>query len=114
LRQRRFDQLKATARGLVLQTEPDPAQVRAFLANNHVLVVAGSQDRIVSTAAVHGIFDGHVYEVPGNHYAHLPSEIAEENHFGDVEERVREFLQESVPTPSAGPGWGGGGIHHLR
>jgi len=107
-----FDQLKAAAQGLVLQAEPDPAEVRAFLASNHVLVVAGAQDRIVSTAAVQGIFDGHVYEVPGNHYAHLPSEIAEENHFGDVEERVREFLQQPVPTP--GTGWGGGGIHHLR
>jgi hypothetical protein len=109
-----FDQLKATAQGLVLQAEPDPAEVRAFLASNHVLVVAGAEDRIVSTAAVQGIFDGHVYEVPGNHYAHLPSEIAAENHFGDVEERVREFLQEPVPAPSAGPGWGGGGVRHLR
>jgi hypothetical protein len=93
-----FDQLKATAQRLVLQAEPDPAEVRAFLANNHVLVVAGTQDRIVSTAVVQGLFDGQVYEVPGNHYAHLPSEIAEENHFGDVEERVREFLEEPVPT----------------
>jgi pimeloyl-ACP methyl ester carboxylesterase len=109
-----FDQLKATAQGLVLQAEPDPAEVRAFLAGNHVLVVAGAQDRIVSTAAVQGIFDGHVYEVPGNHYAHLPSSIPEQDHFGDVEERVREFLQEPVATPTAGPGWGGGGIHQLR
>jgi hypothetical protein len=99
-----FDQLKATAQGLVLQAEPDPAEVRAFLAANHVLVVAGSQDRIVSTDAVRGLFDGQVYEVPGNHYAHLPSEIAEENHFGDVEERLREFLAEPSPGPAVGPG----------
>jgi hypothetical protein len=106
-----FDQLEATAQGLVLQEEPDPAEVRAFLASNHVLVVAGTQDRIVSTAAVQGIFDGQVFEVPGNHYAHLPSEIPAENHSGDVETRVREFLQQAVPTPSGGAGWGGSGLH---
>jgi hypothetical protein len=105
-----FDQLKAAAQGLVLQAEPDPAEVRAFLARNHVLVVAGSQDRIVSTDAVNGLFDGRVFEVPGNHYAHLPSEIAEENHFGDVEQRVREFLE--PPTP--GSGGGGGGSWNVR
>jgi hypothetical protein len=105
-----FDQLKATAQGLVLQAEPDPAEVRAFLARNHVLVVAGTQDRIVSTDAVHGLFDGEVFEVPGNHYAHLPSEIAEENHFGDVEQRVREFLE----PPAPGSGGGGGGSWNVR
>jgi hypothetical protein len=91
-----FPQLKATAAGLVLQAEPDPAEVQAFLNDNHVLVVAGTQDRIVSTAAVQGIFDGRVFEVPGNHYAHLPTDIAAENHFGDVETRVREFLSEDA------------------
>jgi len=102
-----FDQLRATGQGLVLQAEPEPAEVRAFLADNHVLVVAGTQDRIVSTAAVNGLFDGQVFEVPGNHYAHLPSEIAEENHSADVEGRVREFLEEPVPAASAGPTGGG-------
>jgi hypothetical protein len=84
----------ATAGGLMFQGEPDPAAVRAFMENNHVLVVAGSQDRIVSTEAVRGIFDGQVFEVAGNHYAHLPSDIAEENRFTDVERRVEEFLAE--------------------
>jgi pimeloyl-ACP methyl ester carboxylesterase len=109
-----FDQLKATAQGLVLQAEPDPAEVRAFLAANHVLVVAGSQDRIVSTDAVQGLFDGEVFMVPGNHYAHLPSEIAEENHFGDVEQRVREFLEEPPPAGGSTGSGGGGGSSHVR
>jgi pimeloyl-ACP methyl ester carboxylesterase len=111
-----FDQLKATGQGLVLQAEPDPAEVRAFLAGNHVLVVAGTQDRIVSTDAVNGIFGGQVFEVPGNHYAHLPSEISEENHFGDVEQRVREFLEEPPlpPAPTGPPGGGGGGSWNVR
>jgi pimeloyl-ACP methyl ester carboxylesterase len=89
-----FPQLMATAGGLMFQGEPDPAAVRAFMERNHVLVVAGSQDRIVSTEAVRGIFDGQVFEVAGNHYAHLPSDIAEENRFTDVERRVEEFLAE--------------------
>jgi pimeloyl-ACP methyl ester carboxylesterase len=109
-----FDQLKATAQGLVLQAEPDPAEVRAFLAANHVLVVAGSQDRIVSTDAVQGLFDGEVFVVPGNHYAHLPSEIAEENHFGDVEQRVREFLEERPRAGGSTGSGGGGGSSHVR
>jgi len=108
-----FDQLKATGQGLVLQAEPDPAEVQAFLAGNHVLVVAGSQDRIVSTEAVQGLFDGQVFEVPGNHYAHLPSEIAEQNHFGDVEQRVREFLAEPPPAP-AGPPPGPARMRYIR
>jgi pimeloyl-ACP methyl ester carboxylesterase len=98
-----FPQLKATAAGLVTQAEPDPAEVAAFMRNNHVLVVAGAQDKIVSTDAVLGLFDGHVLVVPGNHYAHLPSTIADQNVAASLLwPRIQAFLNPRE-RPAHGP-----------
>jgi hypothetical protein len=99
-----FAQLGATAGGLVHQSEPDPQQLDALFTHNRVLVIGGTQDRIVSTEVLKQIFgEGRVFEVPGNHYAHLPSTIPEQNAAqSQVWPRIRGFLG-FYPIPARGP-----------
>jgi len=99
-----FAQLKATAAGLTDQGEPDPQELQALLSHNDVLVVGGTEDRIVSTEALEEIFGpGRVFEVPGNHYAHLPSTIPDQNAAeSQVWPRIRDFLH-PYPIPVHGP-----------
>jgi pimeloyl-ACP methyl ester carboxylesterase len=99
-----FPQLAATAYGLTNQGYPDPAAVERFMANNPVLVVAASEDKLVAPEVVEDVFGPDVLTVAGNHYAHLPVD-------GDATSQAEIFRRaaEILNAPFAAQGGGGGG-----
>jgi pimeloyl-ACP methyl ester carboxylesterase len=100
-----FEQLRATASGLTGQPEPDPSEIRAFLARNPVLVVAADGDAIVATPVVQGLFgSANVLVVQGDHYAHVEDPA------------VLDAAQSLFSRPFApdGPAGGGGRPMHSR
>ena len=98
-----FEQLRATASGLTGQPEADPSEIRAFLARNPVLVVAGDSDTIVATPVVQGIFgSGNVLVLHGDHYAHVEDPA------------VLDAAQALFARPFGAPASGGGGGGPMR
>jgi pimeloyl-ACP methyl ester carboxylesterase len=94
-----FNTLAATANGLTTQPFPDPTAVQSFLNNNHVLVVAANQDRLVSADEVRRIFGTDVLSVNGNQYAHLPnsSDPSAAGSPAAIFEAAREILNLAFP-----------------
>lgn len=102
-----FNQLSATALGLVSQPETPSADIAAWMAANDVMVVAGAEDRIVGSPQVMGFYGDLGTPADGVHFAAGHGRVYAGGHYAHVENPailrdVRAFLQPDV-LPAHGP-----------